>query len=207
LCYGICNNKSLKTGHPTKLRLFNRVATFLNEHCCVRGTIVKIYLVVVLYRVPHFQFVTEHWTILQLSYKTSTCFAYVIINNLCYVIFTLFAISVIDPYVGRYSARYNIDRCSLREMCLHNVTHTEAMCIEPNTETQVVWRRQDTCQVAYWSREFVTHEVKCLGKAINPSFTVVNFILGDVIFGAQTVVVFSKEKLWDFTKNTQLQHE
>jgi len=83
--------------------------------------------------------VTEHRTILQSSYKTQTCFAYVIINNLSDVIFTLFAISVIDPYVGRYSARYTTDRCSLREMCLSDVTHKEAMCTEPNTGTQVLF--------------------------------------------------------------------
>ena len=74
--------------------------------------------------------------VLQPSYKTRTCFSHVIINNLSDVIFTLFAISVIDPYVGRYSARYTIDRC---EMCVHDVTHAEAMCTEPNTGTLVLF--------------------------------------------------------------------
>jgi hypothetical protein len=63
----------------------------------------------------------------------------------------LFAISVIDPYVGRYSARYTVDRCSLREMCLHNVTHTEAMCTEPNTETWVLF--DDGKTHVRWSTE------------------------------------------------------
>jgi hypothetical protein len=41
----MCSNKSLKTSHPTKLCLFNRVATLFNEHCCVRRTILEDLLI------------------------------------------------------------------------------------------------------------------------------------------------------------------